>query len=93
MSNHIGRNLKYYRQAAGLSTAKLAQRVGWSQTAIQDFEAGHIIPCELFLRVIAAFLGIVVAELTRDEPPPPKLVAVTDPAEDRAGLDEWRPLV
>ncbi len=80
--NHMGRRLTYYREAAGLTIEELAERARVSLAFIQQVEAGEIVPVDLMLRFLAAALGITPAELTRDEPAPPKPVQVWDPAED-----------
>ncbi len=91
MSNHIGRNLSYYREAAGLSTVELAEKVGWCVTDILCAEAGYE-TCALFRGELAKALDITSAELTRNEPTPPKPMGVTDPGEGRRGLEDWKRL-
>ena len=91
MSNHIATNLRYYRKAAGLSTAELAEKAGWCVTDILCAEAGYG-TCALFRGELAKALDITPAELTRAEPPPPKPIEVTDPGEGRRGPEDWKRL-
>ncbi len=83
MSNHIARNLKHYREAAGLSTVELAERMGCVEACITDFEAGKVEPRGNCAKSLAVALGITPDELTRAEPPPPKPMKVTDPGDGR----------
>lgn len=89
--NHIARNLKYYREAAGLSSDELAKRVSH---LLEAERMSYTLETEPDMVIcLARALGITVAELVRDELPPPKLVDVRDPGEGEPGLDSQRPLL
>lgn len=56
----IGKKIKRFRTAFGLSQKELAQRSGMSEPAIRNYELGNRTPSEKQLRKIADALGISI---------------------------------
>jgi transcriptional regulator with XRE-family HTH domain len=54
--------LQELRKARGWTQAQLAERVGASRRAVQDWEAG-VVPSPLYRRALANVLGLTLAEL------------------------------
>ncbi len=54
----VGKKIKRFRTAFGLSQKELAQRAGMSEPAIRNYELGNRTPSEKQLKKIADALGI-----------------------------------
>ncbi|MBQ8684928.1 MAG: helix-turn-helix transcriptional regulator [Clostridia bacterium] len=62
MKNY-GKDLKYHREASGLSQSELAKRTGIKQQNISRWEAGVALPNIDFCVQLADFYGISLDEL------------------------------
>lgn len=56
----VGKKIKRFRTAFGLSQKELAQRAGMSEPAIRNYELGNRTPSEKQLKKIADALGISI---------------------------------
>ena len=61
--NTIGKNVKKFREQAGLTQEKLADKVNLSLRYIQCIEAGTRIPKTMTLLKIASVLGITLNDI------------------------------
>ena len=73
----VGQNIREARRRAGLRTEALAQRIGYSASAIETYERGKIIPKLDVIEALAAALNVPPWELcgwdapkTKPEPKP-----------------------
>lgn len=65
----IGRRIRHFRTAAGLTLEDLSARVGSATSQLSLIENGHREPRLTLLQRIAAALGVTVAELMDERPP------------------------
>ena len=56
----VGKKIKRFRTALGLSQKELAQRAGMSEPAIRNYELGNRTPSEKQLEKIAGALGVSI---------------------------------
>ncbi|MBS7298280.1 MAG: helix-turn-helix transcriptional regulator [Eubacteriales bacterium] len=56
----VGKKIKRFRTAFGLSQKELAQRAGMSEPAIRNYELGNRTPSEKQLEKIAGALGVSI---------------------------------
>jgi len=59
----IGESLREHRLVAGISTIKLAEKIGTSHQNISRWERGEVIPSIEFCVKLADFYGISLDEL------------------------------
>jgi transcriptional regulator with XRE-family HTH domain len=62
------RNFKRWREAAGLTQATLASKIGVPLPTLQNWEQGHRVPNLEWLVPIARALGVNVEALLAEEP-------------------------
>lgn len=77
-------NIKRYREMAGLSQEKLAEKVGRTRPSVTAWESGRAIPRMPVLQQLAEIFGVSVADLMGEEAA--EAVGVT-------GRSAWVPLV
>ena len=78
----VGRNVRIWRMAKGLSQAQLAKRLGITFQQVQKYETGgNRIPTGRLVR-LATILGVPIAALfegtNATEPSPPLLALISD---------------
>lgn len=61
----IGRNIRKYREAAGMSQVALAKKIGKTSSAVSQYEAGDIAPRLPVMNAIADALGVTRYDLLR----------------------------
>lgn len=85
----IGKRVRAYRKAKGLSQQKLADKMGWSRQEISRYETGTIKrPTLEFMQDVAKALEVRVEELTDDEKGGNENVSNTTDERDDNGIDE-----
>lgn len=72
----LGRRIRHFRTAGGLTLTALAERIGVSPSALSLIENGHREPRLSQLSALAAALRVPVAELMRREAPPDRRAAL-----------------
>jgi transcriptional regulator with XRE-family HTH domain len=86
----VGRNVRIWRMAKGLSQAQLAKRLGVTFQQLQKYETGgNRIPTSRLVR-LAAILGVPIAAMfegtSETEPSRSLLALISDPRSFRLGL-------
>ena len=66
LKSQLGANIVAYRKHSGLTQAKLAERLNYSDKAVSKWERGESVPDVLTLVQLAELFGITVDELLRD---------------------------
>ena len=66
LKSQLGANIVAYRKRSGLTQAKLAEQLNYSDKAVSKWERGESIPDVLTLVQLAELFGITVDELLRD---------------------------
>lgn len=66
----VGRRVRHFRAAAGMTLAALGERVGSSASALSLVENGRREPRLSLLTAVAGVLGVSLADLLAPEPPP-----------------------
>ncbi|GMA30162.1 helix-turn-helix domain-containing protein [Litorihabitans aurantiacus] len=66
----LGRRLRHFRTAAGLTLAQLAERAGTTTAQLSHIENGRREPRLSLLQQLARALEVTAADLVADEPPP-----------------------
>ena len=66
LKNQLGANIVTYRKRSGLTQAKLAERLNYSDKAVSKWERGESMPDVLTLVQLAELFEISVDELLRD---------------------------
>ena len=66
LKSQLGANIVAYRKRSGLTQAKLAERLNYSDKAVSKWERGESVPDVLTLVQLAELFGITVDELLRD---------------------------
>jgi transcriptional regulator with XRE-family HTH domain len=73
LNQTIAKNLAYYRKAAGLTQAELAERINYSDKSVSKWESGNGVPDVYILVELAQLFGITVDELlSENAKKPPK---------------------
>ena len=70
----VGRTVRYYREAVGMSQASLGAALGITPQAVSDFEVGKTEITVARLYLIARVLGVSVWRLLGEAPPLPDAV-------------------
>lgn len=65
----IAKNLIYYRKAAGLTQAELAEKINYSDKSVSKWELGHGIPDVCVLIELANIYGVTLNDLVDDGTP------------------------
>ena len=73
-NQRIAKNLIYYRKAANLTQAELAQKINYSDKSVSKWESGNGVPDIYILLKLAELYGITVNDLVseRSSAAPPK---------------------
>jgi len=66
----LGRRLRHFRTAAGLTLAQLAEAAGTTTAQLSHIENGRREPRLSLLQQLARAVGVPAAQLIADEPPP-----------------------
>ncbi len=66
LKSQLGANIVAYRKRIGLTQAKLAEQLNYSDKAVSKWERGESVPDVLTLVQLAEFFGTTVDELLRD---------------------------
>ena len=66
LKSQLGANIVMYRKRSGLTQAKLAERLNYSDKAVSKWERGESVPDVLTLVQLAELFDITVDELLRD---------------------------
>ena len=65
----IAKNLIYYRKAAGLTQAELAEKINYSDKSVSKWELGHGLPDVCVLIELANIYGVTLNDLVDDGTP------------------------
>ena len=68
INNQIAKNLTYYRKAAGLTQAELAEKINYSDKSVSKWESGNGVPDVYILLQLAELFGVTIGELVGDTP-------------------------
>ena len=68
INNKIAKNLTYYRKAAGLTQAELAEKINYSDKSVSKWESGNGVPDVYILLQLAQLFSVTLNELVGDEP-------------------------
>ena len=66
LKSHLGANIVAYRKRSGLTQAKLAEQLNYSDKAVSKWERGESVPDVLTLVQLAELFDTTVDELLRD---------------------------
>ena len=66
LKNQLGANIVMYRKRSGLTQAKLAEQLNYSDKAVSKWERGESMPDVLTLVQLAELFEITVDDLLRD---------------------------
>ena len=66
LKNQLGANIVMYRKRSGLTQAKLAEQLNYSDKAVSKWERGESMPDVLTLVQLAELFDVTVDELIRD---------------------------
>lgn len=66
LKNQLGANLVMYRKRSGLTQAKLAEQLNYSDKAVSKWERGESVPDVVTLVQLAELFEVTVDELLRD---------------------------
>ncbi len=66
LKNQLGANIVAYRKISGLTQAKLAQQLNYSDKAVSKWERGESVPDVLTLVQLADLFGVTVNDLLAD---------------------------
>ena len=66
LKSQLGANIVAYRKHSGLTQAKLAEQLNYSDKAVSKWERGESVPDVLTLVLLAELFGTTVDELIRD---------------------------
>ena len=66
LKSQLGANIAAYRKHNGLTQAKLAEQLNYSDKAVSKWERGESVPDVLTLVQLAELFGITIDELIRD---------------------------
>ncbi|MBQ8323453.1 MAG: helix-turn-helix transcriptional regulator [Clostridia bacterium] len=65
----IAKNLSYYRKAAGLTQAELAEKINYSDKSVSKWEQGNGVPDIYILMQLAKMYGVSLNDLVGEETP------------------------
>ena len=82
MNKLIGKNLTFYRKAAGLTQAELAEKINYSDKSVSKWESGNGAPDVYTLMQLAQLYGVTLNDLVGEGTP-------TLPTKERRGLRGW----
>ena len=68
INEKIASNLAYYRKAAGLTQAELAQKINYSDKSVSKWESGGGVPDVYILMQLATLYGVSLDTLVGKEP-------------------------
>ncbi len=68
----IAKNLTYYRKAAGLTQAELAEKINYSDKSVSKWESGNGIPDVYTLMQLAELYGVTLNAFVGKEEPKPE---------------------
>lgn len=68
INEKIARNLVYYRKAAKLTQAELAEKINYSDKSVSKWESGNGVPDVYILLQLAKLYGVTVNDLVSEEP-------------------------
>jgi transcriptional regulator with XRE-family HTH domain len=69
INQKIAKNLTYYRKAAGLTQAELAEKINYSDKSVSKWESGNGVPDVYILLELAKLYKISLNDLVGEEPP------------------------
>ena len=69
INKKIAKNLAYYRKAAGLTQAELAEKINYSDKSVSKWEQGNGVPDIYILMKLAALYRITLNELVGEDVP------------------------
>lgn len=69
INEKIAKNLIYYRKAAGLTQAELAEKINYSDKSVSKWESGNGVPDIYILLQLAKLYKISLNQLVGEEPP------------------------
>ena len=69
INQKIAKNLVYYRKAAGLTQAELAEKINYSDKSVSKWEQGNGIPDVYILMQLAKLYGVSINELVGEDAP------------------------
>lgn len=73
INSRIAKNLTYYRKAAGLTQAELAEKISYSDKSVSKWEQGNGVPDIYILLQLAELYGVSVNDIVGNGvPTPPK---------------------
>lgn len=73
INEKIAKNLIYYRKAAGLTQAELAERINYSDKSVSKWEQGNAVPDIYILLRLSKLYKVTLNELVGEDPPPPAI--------------------
>ena len=63
----IAKNLAYYRKAAGMTQAELAEKINYSDKSVSKWESGNGVPDIYILMKLANLFGVTLNDLVGEE--------------------------
>lgn len=69
VNERIAKNLTFYRKAAGLTQAELAQKINYSDKSVSKWESANGVPDIYILLQLAKLYGVTVNDLVSEETP------------------------
>lgn len=75
INQKIAKNLIYYRKAAGLTQAELAEKINYSDKSVSKWESANGVPDVYTLIQLAKLFGVSLNELVGEETPRPMATA------------------
>jgi transcriptional regulator with XRE-family HTH domain len=84
INQKIAKNLIYYRKAANLTQAELAEKINYSDKSVSKWESGNGVPDVYTLLQLSKLYGVSLNQLVGEEPPAP--VPVPQKAKISTGL-------
>ena len=69
INEKIAKNLTYYRKAAGLTQAELAEKINYSDKSVSKWESGNGIPDVYILLQLAELFGVTLNDLVGETTP------------------------
>ncbi|MBQ8291508.1 MAG: helix-turn-helix transcriptional regulator [Clostridia bacterium] len=67
INRRLAKNLIYYRKAAGLTQAELAEKINYSDKSVSKWEQGNGVPDIYILMQLASLYGITLNDLVGEE--------------------------
>ena len=71
INQKIAKNLIYYRKAANLTQAELAEKINYSDKSVSKWESGNGVPDVYTLLQLSKLYGVSLNQLVGEEPPAP----------------------